>query len=174
MQESYTVCSLVMEDLDKILPLALKSWKFTYKDIYTEDFIDTYVSRVYRKDSLSSILKQSTNDLTSFVVLVEQVTNSIKGFAQVGYEKYWEHGDKKSPVRLFRIYLDPEILGKGLGELLLVQVEEFVRRENKNRYIVGVHEKNIIGLRFYAKHGFEVISKTSDAEGEIFFEKKLA
>lgn len=173
MKDNYFVRPLEAGDIDEILPLAMKSWKYTYKGIYEDGFIENYVNRAYRRESLTSIKDQSIKGLTLFVVLVEQATNSIKGFAQVGYDRFWEHKDKNLTIRLFRIYLDPKILGQGLGKLLLEQIEEFVRQTGKDRYIVGVHEKNVIGLKFYEKQGFKAISTTSDAEGEIFFEKIL-
>ena len=77
------------------------------------------------------------------------------------------------PLQLFRIYLDPEILGIGFGKMLLEKVEQYIKEEKQDQYIVGVHEKNVIGRRFYEKNDFILISKISDAEGEIYYKKQL-
>jgi len=92
----------------------------------------------------------------------------------VGYDRFWETGKKNLPLELFRIYLDPAIIGQGLGKDLLEKVENFVRNTGEKSYIVGVHEKNIIGLNFYKKMGFEPFKSNSEAEGEIYFIKHLA
>lgn len=174
MSAEYVVRTIREEEIDLILPLAMKSWKFTYQDIFSNEFIENHVSRAYRKENLKKIMGQSVNGLTTFYVLVEVKTNLVRGYAQIGYDRFWETGEKRLPLRLFRIYLDPEILGKGLGKLLLDQVEQFVRKTGMESYIVGVHEKNTIGLRFYKKSGFNPLTLKTDAEGEIYFIKNLS
>ena len=173
MQDQFLIREIQLDEIELILPLAMKSWKYTYKNIYSEDFIENYVNRAYRKESLQNIKEQSRKGLTLFVVLVNQLNGNLVGFAQVGYDRFWESGEKALPLRLFRIYLDPAILGRGLGSLLLEKVEEFVRKTGEKSYIVGVHENNSIGLRFYEKMGFMAILKESDAEGEIYYKKEL-
>ena len=91
----------------------------------------------------------------------------------MGYEKYYETGEKNLPMQLFRIYLEPEILGIGLGKMLLENVEQFVKQEKQDSYIVGVHERNVIGRKFYEKNGFIILTKISDTEGEIYYRKYL-
>ena len=173
MKSVYYVRELQQGDSDSIFNLAMISWKYTYKNIFSEDFIESYLNRVYRKESIENIFSLAKQGLTKFFVLLESKTETVSGFAQVGYDKFWELGEKNLPLRLFRIYLDPQILRKGLGTLLLKKVEEFVRQERQISYIVGVHEKNRIGLRFYKKMGFKATTIESDAEGEIYFEKIL-
>lgn len=173
MQVLYQVRELQQDDLESVLALAMKSWNYTYKEIFTKSFIEAYVKRAYKKESLLKILNHTKLGYSKFFVLVEKESHDLAGYAQIGYDNYWVTGKKNLPLRLFRIYLDPELLGKGLGKTLLEKVEEFVRQEGQQRYIVGVHEKNTIGLRFYEKRGFVPITKESGAEGEIYFEKNV-
>ena len=173
MQAKYYVREMRKEDSTTVLNLAMKSWKYTYKDIFTESFIESYVKRAYRPESLENIIEHANLGLSKFLVLVEKDRERIAGYAQIGYDRYWETRKKMNPLRLFRIYLDPKILGKGLGNLLLEKAEEFVKQENQTSYIVGVHEKNTIGLRFYKRMGFKMTSKVTDAEGEIYFKKTI-
>ncbi len=173
MQVVYKVRELQKEDIESILALAMKSWKYTYKEIFSESFIDAYVKRAYKKESLLKIFNHTQQGYSKFLVLLEQDSDKLVGFAQIGYDNYWKTGKKNLPLRLFRIYLDPELVGKGLGQLLLEKVEDFVRQEGQTTYIVGVHEKNTLGLRFYEKMDFKQITKESDAEGEIYFEISL-
>lgn len=169
----YFTRELKKQDANSIHDIAMLAWKHTYKEIYSEDFIETYVNRSYRVDAVQRIVDQASSGFTRFYVLVERKSTEICGFAQVGYDEYWETGKKNLPLRLFRIYLQPGKIGKGLGNLLLEKIEEFVREEKQESYIVGVHEKNMTGRHFYEKNEFVLISKESDAEGEIFYEKKV-
>ena len=173
MKSEYCVRELQQGDSDRIFNLAMESWKYTYKNIFSEDFIESYVNRAYRKESLENIFSFAKQGLTKFFVLLERKSETVSGFAQIGYDRFWESGEKTLPLRLFRIYLNPQILGGGLGTLLLKKVEEFVRQEQQISYIVGVHERNTIGLRFYEKMGFKTTTIESDAEGEIYFEKMI-
>jgi hypothetical protein len=173
MKQKYVIREIVTSDCQQISEIAKKSWLFTYKGIYEEDFILKHIQKSYTVDSLKKNILSVDEGFSKFFVLVQGDSNHILGFAQVGYNAYWENGKNNLPLRLFRIYLDPEELGKGLGNLLLQKVEEFVLAEEQKSYIVGVHEKNSIGLRFYEKNGFEYISKKSDREGEIYLKKNL-
>ena len=173
MEPNFFVRDLHKEDVDVIHDLAMKSWKYTYREIFTKDFIENYVNRAYRKENLENTVEQEKKGLFKFYVLEKQDEMKLVGFAQIGYDRYWETGKRENDLRLFRIYLDPEYIGKRLGNLLLENVEQFVAQEGLTSYIVGVHEKNIIGLRFYQKMGFILTSKTSDAEGEIYLRKQL-
>ena len=174
MLTSYYVRDMKKEDLIAVLNLAMESWKYTYKDIFSESFIEAYVTKAYKSESLLKILEYTRNGYSSFLVLEELEKKALIGFAQIGYDNYWKTGKKELPIRLFRIYLQPEVLGKGLGKLLLEKAEAFVRQEGQKKYIVGCHEKNTIGLRFYEKMGFSAITKESDTEGELYFIKYLS
>lgn len=173
MQELFIVRELQKSDVDAVLTLAMKSWKYTYKNIYAEDFIENYVNRAYRKEALENVVEQSKQELCKFYVLQDATFKTIAGFSQIGYDRYWEKGKKELPLRLFRIYINPKLLRNGLGKLLLQNVERFVKQEGQKSYIVGVHEKNSIGRNFYEKMGFKLTSKESDAEGEIYYEKTV-
>ena len=173
MKSVYYVRELQQGDSDTIFTLAMTLWKFTYENIFSEDFIESYVNRAYRKESIENIVSLAKQGLTKFFVLLDNTTEIISGFAQIGYDRFWESKQKILPLRLFRVYLEPKIIGKGLGKLLLKKVEDFVRQEEQLSYIVGVHEQNTIGLKFYKKMGFIATSLQSDAEREIYFEKKL-
>ena len=173
MEPVYFVRKLQKEDCAIIHDLAMKSWKYTYREIFDTDFIENYVNRAYRKESLENIVEQEKKGLCKFYVLEKQKEMKLVGYAQIGYDRYWETGKKINDLRLFRIYLDPECIGKRLGSLLLENIEQFVLQEGLTSYIVGVHEKNTIGLRFYQKMGFSLITKTSDAEGEVYLRKQL-
>lgn len=172
--KDYFARELEKQDANSIHDLAMLAWKYTYKEIYSEDFIENYVNRSYRIEAVERIVDQTSSGLTGFYVLVERKSTEICGFAQVGYNEYWQTGQKNLPLRLFRIYLCPEKIGKGLGGLLLEKIEGFVRQEKQDMYIVGVHEKNMIGRHFYEKNGFILINKKSDAEGEIYYRKKIS
>ena len=173
MQKKFLIRDLQKEDIQTIHTLAKKSWKFAYKDIYSDDFIEKHFTTAYSASSLEKNLAKVKEGFSRFIVLKEIDPNKILGFAQIGYDNYWITGKKELPLRLFRIYLDPDEIGKGLGKILLQEVEKFVIQESQTSYIVGVHEKNKLGLRFYEKMGFNSITKESEVDGEIFFKKDL-
>ena len=58
MNNSYYVRELQREDAPYIHDLAMKSWKYTYKEIFTEEFMETYINRVYRTEVIERIVDQ--------------------------------------------------------------------------------------------------------------------
>ena len=160
------------KDAPQVKKAALASWSFTYKDIFSETIIRDFVNTNYNIDLLCNIEKWVAKGFTKFVVAENK--NEILGFAQIGFENYWNQTiiRDKCRIKLFRIYLVPEYLGKGIGKRLWASMEEFVLQNGKFNYYLSVHKENQIGLKFYRKNGFK-IKKDDVIAMEYEMEKNL-
>ncbi len=160
-------------DADQVFEVAKKSWEVTYKNIFNPEFINEFVNRAYDPNGLRNTITQIKAGWTGFWVATNN--NSVVGFAQVGYSSTrLEKNDPKNEIYLYRIYIYPEYLGKGVGTGLLDRVENWVKNEQKGYYICYCHKNNDIGKQFYIRKKFEHIPERDNiAENEIFLLKKL-
>lgn len=160
-------------DAVEVYQVARKSWGVTYKHIFSLEFIREFVIRAYDPDRLRNSISHMVAGWTGFWVAEDN--NSEVGFAQVGYSSTrLEKKDPKNEIYLYRIYVNPEYLGKGVGTGLLELVENWVKNEQKEYYVCYCHKNNNIGKKFYFRKKFEHIPERDNLEeNEIFLLKKL-
>lgn len=141
--------------------IAEKSWNYTYRDIYSNSFIDEFIAENYRLSNLALLEKYVVDGTISFNVAV--ANRKIVGFCHFGKEKEFT---------LYRIYLLPDWIGKGIGSDLLNEGEQWVRASGGSSYILRVQKKNSTGIRFYEKSGFERYPDL-DRDDDLCYRKNL-
>lgn len=77
--------------------------------------------------------------------------------------------DNKS-MMLKRMYITPEMRGKGYGQQLLDQVIDFCKRHHYQRILLDTHIQFSQGLHFYQKNGFKEVQREGNL---IYLEKKI-
>lgn len=132
-------------DIDAIRQVAQISWGFTYKDIFSQKYINDFVAKNYSQESLGSLIPRVIAGEQFFDIAVNN--RKLVGFCNIGLTS--------KEYRLHRIYLLPEYMGKGVGRKLLDRGKEFVRSKRENRLFCLVHSKNKRGIDFYIQNGFE-------------------
>ena len=150
------------EDAPAVSALALTAWQATYRDIYAADFIEDYVRRNYAPDQLAAVAPRVEAGDMFFHVAVDQAT--IAGFCHIGLAE--------EAAVLYRIYLDPAYIGRGVGGRLLELGEAFVRAHGLPTLCCFVHSANELGKRFYLRHGFRH-QPERDHDDEWYMEKDL-
>ena len=146
------------KDFKHVHDLALDGWYFAYSHLPKKELkklVDNYYSTKNLKLSLDSVKKG-----TGFFALAFDGKKLI-GFCHVGlWKRSWE---------LFKLYIDPNLIGKGLGKKLLSVGENFLKSKGCKKYFTFANKHNKIGLDFYMRNGFKRI-KEKDEDDE--FEKK--
>jgi ribosomal protein S18 acetylase RimI-like enzyme len=135
------IATATEDDIPGIQLAAAQSWRAAYAEIFTSDFIESFVGRAYSTESLRRVIHS-----TQSIFVVAREDQEIIGFSHAGF------GPRGA--ELYRIYLRPAWWGSGLGDLLLKQTEQWLRDEGYPGYGCYVHKRNTVGQRFYAKHRF--------------------
>ena len=154
---------MVEADAPNIYGVALEAWQYTYRTIFDQEFIEEFVQKYYSPDAISSLFPRIESGMLFFYVA--EAEQEIVGFCNIGIT---EQG-----AQLYRIYLLPSYMGRGIGWNLLNLGEEFLAKHGMKAYFCFVHEKNDVGKRFYAKHGFRHISEEDHAD-EWYLAKSLS
>ena len=144
----------------------MKAWMFAYRRYglsvrHIRNFVKTrYSTESFEKYVLPSINKGNSQ----FIVATDK--RKIIGYTNTGRGTWgWE---------LYRIYLLPEYIGRGIGKKLLKHCEIFFRSKKAKKYHCYVYKKNLIGLAFYYRNGFVRMEGRDKDRNEICLEKKLA
>ena len=135
------------EDVDALIDVASDSWNWTYREIYSKDFIDNWIMENYSREDLLREITRSKTD-PEVIFLVAFIDSKLTGFIEL------KAGNEKAV--LLRLYLKPEYTRKGLGKSLLTEAEKIMKKMGITECTLSVHRKNEIGSSFYIKQGFNV------------------
>ncbi|UOK43843.1 MULTISPECIES: GNAT family N-acetyltransferase [Flavobacterium] len=131
--------------LSIIRDLAYKIWPDTYGEILSEAQLDYMLENFYAIPALEEQLGKG------HVFLLAKENEVFYGFAS--YEVNCKSAGK---TKLHKIYVLPETQGKGLGKLLLSEVEKAALKAGNSHVFLNVNRYNN-AQEFYKRLGFEII-----------------
>ena len=132
-------------EVEIVHDLAHRIWPSTFRDILTEDQIAYMLNWMYDPETLK---KQMADGHLFFVA--EENGKSI-GFMGI-QPNYPDHHSTK----IHKLYVLPEIQGKGIGRQLIQTSMEVAQEEGNDRLILNVNRFNK-AVSFYERIGFEIL-----------------
>jgi ribosomal protein S18 acetylase RimI-like enzyme len=139
--------------------LALKGWLFAYSHLPADE-LAKLVDEYYSNKSLAAGLARARKGSDFFLLAWKRAR--LLGFCHVG-----KHGRKGE---LYRLYIEPRLIGKGLGSSLMRQGEDFLRGKGCKSVFTFVNRHNKTGVKFYLRSGWKRMP-ARDMDDE--FEKKV-
>lgn len=138
-------------EVEIIRSLAYKIWPITFKEILSQEQIAYMLNWMYSAEKLA----QQINAGHQFFVF--ELENEPIGF--LGIEKNYQG---MSSLRIHKIYVLPEIHGKGIGKKLIDFAEELAVKNNCSILNLNVNRYNN-AVDFYRHIGFSII-ETEDID----------
>lgn len=144
-------------DLPIVSDLAERIWPSTYGDYLSDEQIRYMLAKMYNQGELLSQLQKG------YVFLMAEHEGQDVGFA------CYSLVDAENDVyKLHKIYVLPNMHGKGVGKILMNEVVSLVRRNGGKALQLNVNRNNK-AKDFYLKSGFK-IKETVDLDiGNGFF-----
>lgn len=142
--------------LTEIQKIAAATWPSTYGNIISAAQITYMLAEMYNNNQLQ---KQLDNNTT---FLLADLGNKFVGFAAFGYvDTYWEY-------KLQKLYVLPEMQGKGVGKHLLTHIQNQLRSINITKMSLQVNRNNV-AVQFYEKLGFTVVNSKDFHFGNNYY-----
>ena len=132
-------------DLPAISELAGVIWRACYPGIITNAQIDYMLARMYALDVLRDEIRSQGIRYDRLLV-----DDKLAGFASYGPTA------EPGVMKLHKLYLLPELHGRGLGSRLLQHVEREVRAGGARRLILSVNKRNAKAIAAYQRNGFVI------------------
>ncbi len=157
-----------IEELIIVKNLAYKIWPHAYSSILSKEQLNYMLDKFYSLDSLKN---QFDNDNHVFLLVKEN--EEFLGFAS-----YELNSESNSKAKLHKLYVLPNLHGKGIGKLLINEIQKIAKNNNQKSIFLNVNRFNP-AKDFYLKLGFKIIDSIDISIGNNFLmedfimEKKL-
>lgn len=133
------------DDLQAIAQIAAAGWRHTYRGLISRVAIDDTLERWYSVEALRRRIAGPPLDVAENAGKV------------VGYVQHGPAGDSIHEV--YAIYVDPAMLGKGIGWALWQQVDREARAGGKSAIELWVLDGNRLGTDWYNRQGGSVVGR---------------
>lgn len=138
-----TIRTATSEDFGIIRQIAEQTWPITYGKILSAEQIRYMLDLFYSEEALAKAMDGGQK----FILLID---DAPVGFA--GYQHY------DGMTKLHKLYILPEMQGKGYGRLLMNEVESAAKVYGSKKLKLNVNRFNN-AIEFYRAAGFEVESE---------------
>ncbi|SRR5260370_24039504 len=133
------------DDIQEIARIAAAGWRHTYRGLISPEAIEDTLVRWY---STETMLRR----LAGPPMHVAESARKIVGYVQ--------HGPVAGEIyEVYAIYVDPAVLGKGIGWALWQQVERHARDGGKSAIELWVLQGNRLGVDWYDRQGGSVVGQ---------------
>ena len=136
-----------------ISELASKIWPVCFQKILTPEQINNMLQKIY---SVPSLIEQMEEGQKFWIV-------SFDG-QDVGYGSAFT---KEDVIWLRKLYILPDIQGKGCGKLLIKTVINYY--PNLTKMSLFVHRDNVLAQKFYEHLGFKIEREEPVQMGDYHF-----
>lgn len=134
-------------DYDIIYDLAQRTWYATYTEILSQEQVEYMLDMMYSRESIAGQMDVKGHQF----LLIEDKGNAI-GFAS------YELGYRPATAKLHKLYVLPNIQGKGAGRLLMAEVEKAALQNGNSKVVLNVNRYNR-AFDFYSKCGYTKIGE---------------
>lgn len=150
-----TIIPASPSDFPTIKVLAYAIWPDTYGAILSGEQLEYMLGKFYSEEAL---LENYMEKGHRFLLVKEGET--VLGFAS--YEHLYQ---ETNTTRIHKIYLLPETQGRGLGKVLIQEIEKIALENHADKLSLNVNRFNK-AQHFYKKIGFEIVDE-EDVELEF-------
>ena len=143
-----TISEATIQDFETIRAIANTTWPVVYGSILSKEQIDYMLENFYSDATLIDNLITKGHH---FILVKKEATC-------LGFASYEHHYLGTSTTRLHKIYLLPDLQGKGIGKLLMDTIEALAKENQCNVISLNVNKFNKAHF-FYKRMGFDVIAE---------------
>ena len=145
------------EDIAVIQDIANSTWYNTYADYLSAEQIEYMLDKMYSESALLSQFKDG-----HYFLIAEEAGRPV------GYAGFSILNHETSSYKLHKLYVLPDMHGRGVGKLLVNEVVNLIRKKGGKSIELNVNRNNK-AADFYIAAGFEIKQSVNIDIGEGYF-----
>ena len=138
-------------DAAALASLQVRAWQAAYSPYVSAEQLAGAGDVAARTERWREILAGRHGETRTFVALADD--GAVQGFVTVGPSR--DDDARPGDAELYAIYVEPKLIGAGIGRALLAHGERELAREHRGATL-WVFEANEVARRFYERHGWRV------------------
>jgi diamine N-acetyltransferase len=154
-------------DIVGIRAIAEAAWPVAFGSIVSADFLRHELNREYS----DAALHHQMQELGHRFLMAEQPTDAngvlTVGFVSYGFQDELEGPETTQVATVYKLYLMPQLKGKGHGATLLNAAVAAARQAGCARIELSVNRQNP-AIRFYQRQGFSIVCERDIEVGPGF------
>jgi GNAT superfamily N-acetyltransferase len=139
----------VVEDAVALASLQIRAWEAAYSSYVSAEQLAEAGDATARTRRWREILAGRHGGATTFVAIDDG--GVLQGFVSVGESR--DEDARPGDGELYAIYVEPALIGSGVGRALLDHGERELARSYRAA-VLWVFEPNAVARRFYERHGW--------------------
>lgn len=153
-----TITEATPNDFRVIQEIAYKAWPVAYGEILSKNQIDFMLESMYAIE----VLNANFNSKKHQFLLINELEKAV------GFASFEHHYLNTNCTRLHKLYILPEMKGKGFGKLLIEEISRVACENNSDKISLNVNRFNQ-SKYFYLKMGFEIVGEENLSIGNGYF-----
>ena len=138
------------KDAELIANISRLTFFETFAVENTKENMNKFMNEQFSKEKLMAEVGAPGN-----IFLLAMDEEGPAGYVRMKETEQNESLGRVTAIEISRIYAMPHKIGKGVGHLLMQSSIEMAKKMNKKIIWLAVWEKNLRGISFYKKWGFE-------------------
>jgi len=139
-------------DISEIIDLAERMWLPAFSPYFSETELYSLFNGMYNSEKILAAIQNPSYEF----YIVENLQHM-----RVGYFATYKTIEY---LKLDKIYVAPELKGRGIGKWMYNEIIEQARQNNFRKILLNVNRRNRPAINFYKKLGFKVV-KEEDIPG---------
>ncbi|HEX8461317.1 MAG TPA: GNAT family N-acetyltransferase [Segetibacter sp.] len=145
-----TIEAVKESDVETLAAVSRNTFQDTFGKQNTEENMNMFLQTTFNIAAIKNEFNSTKNQF-----YFAKVKDKIAGYIKVSDNKKPEELKSIAALEIARIYAVKEMIGLGIGKLMLRFVIELAKKTNKKVIWLGVWEQNKRAIKFYQSFGFE-------------------
>jgi ribosomal protein S18 acetylase RimI-like enzyme len=158
---SLTIRYATTDDAILIADISHQTFYETFAAANRKEDMDKFLNEQFTKGKL--MLEVGTSENT---FLLAYYNEQIAGYVKLRDSRMPGSTNHVTAIEVARIYAMKNMIGKGVGKLLMQSSIDIAKERGREWIWLGVWEKNLHAIEFYTKWGFEKFGETDFLLGD--------